>query len=126
MLYHPPNQKFNAGGTNFDGLTKNMKDILGEKVEKVLVSSRIVNSPCCLVTGEFGWTANMECIMKAQALHDITMTSFMVSKKTLEINPNHPIIAKLNEKDLVKLLIDTSVLSSGFSLDKSALFAVSQ
>lgn len=126
MLYHPPNQKFNAGGTNFDGLTKNMKDILGEKVEKVLVSSRIVNSPCCLVTGEFGWTANMECIMKAQALHDITMTSFMVSKKTLEINPNHPIIAKLNEKDLVKLLIDTSVLSSGFSLDKPALFAVSQ
>jgi molecular chaperone HtpG len=126
MLYHPPNQKFNAGGTNFDGLTKNMKDILGEKVEKLLVSSRIVNSPCCLVTGEFGWTANMECIMKAQALHDITMTSFMVSKKTLEINPNHPIIAKLNEKDLVKLLIDTSVLSSGFSLDKPALFAVSQ
>jgi molecular chaperone HtpG len=60
------------------------------------------------------------------ALHDITMTSFMVSKKTLEINPNHPIIAKLNEKDLVKLLIDTSVLSSGFSLDKPALFAVSQ
>ena len=103
-----------------------MKDILGEKVEKVLVSSRIVNSPCCLVTGEFGWTANMECIMKAQALHDITMTSFMVSKKTLEINPNHPIIAKLNEKDLVKLLIDTSVLSSGFSLDKPALFAVLQ
>ena len=126
MLYHPPNQKFNAGGTNFDGLTKNMKDFLGEKVEKLLVSSRIVNSPCCLVTGEFGWTANMECIMKAQALHDITMTSFMVSKKTLEINPNHPIIAKLNEKDLVKLLIDTSVLSSGFSLDKPALFAVSQ
>ena len=104
-----------------------MKDILGEKVEKVLASSRIVNSPCCLVTGEFGWTANMECIMKAQALHDITMTSFMVSKKTLEINPNHdPIIAKLNEKDLVKLLIDTSVLSSGSSLDKPALFAVSQ
>ena len=126
MLYHPPNQKFNAGGTNFDGLTKNMKDFLGEKVEKLLVSSRIVNSPCCLVTGEFGWTANMECIMKAQALHDITTTSFMVSKKTLEINPNHPIIAKLNEKDLVKLLIDTSVLSSGFSLDKPALFAVSQ
>ena len=126
MLYHPPNQKFNAGGTNFDGLTKNMKDFLGEKVEKLLVSSRIVNSPCCLVTGEFGWTANMECIMKAQALHDITMTSFMVSKKTLEINPNHPIIAKLNEKDLVKLLIDNSVLSSGFSLDKPALFAVSQ
>ena len=68
MLYHPPNQKFNAGGTNFDGLTKNMKDILGENVEKVLVSSRIVNSPCCLVTGEFGWTANMECIMKAHWL----------------------------------------------------------
>jgi len=118
----------------FSGLTAKMKEILGDKVEKVLISQRVVSSPCCLVTGEFGWTANMERIMKAQALRDNSMTSFMVSKKTLEINPNHAIIVKLNEKltenandptvkDLVWLLFDTSILSSGFSLDKPAVFA---
>jgi len=118
----------------FSGLIAKMKEILGDKVEKVLISQRVVSSPCCLVTGEFGWTANMERIMKAQALRDNSMTSFMVSKKTLEINPNHAIIVKLNEKltenandptvkDLVWLLFDTSILSSGFSLDKPAVFA---
>jgi len=120
--------------TLFEGLTKKIKDILGDKVEKVLLSNRIVNSPCCLVTGEHGWTANMERIMKAQALRDNSMTSFMVSKKTLELNPSHPIISKLREKfaanendptvkDLVWLLFDTSMLTSGFSLEKPTIFA---
>ena len=111
-----------------------MKDILGDKVEKVVVSHRIDESPCVLVTSEHGWTANMERIMKAQALRDNSMTSYMVSKKTMEINPKNKIVDQLRNKaevdsadktvkDLVWLMYETSLLTSGFSLEDSSQFA---
>jgi molecular chaperone HtpG len=120
--------------TAFEPLCARIKEVLGDKVEKVTVGSRIVKSPCVLVTGQFGWSANMERIMKAQALRDNTMTSYMISKKTMEINPNHPIISTLKERfesdstdstatDLVVLMYETSLLASGFSLEDASGFA---
>merc|ERR1719385_417214 len=127
-------KKFEEAKTKFESLCKVMKDILDKKVEKVIVSNRLVSSPCCIVTSQYGWTANMERIMKAQALRDSSTLGYMAAKKQLEINPEHPIMETLRKKaeadkndksvkDLVMLLYETALLASGFGLEDPMVHA---
>ena len=109
-----------------------MKETLGTQVEKVTVSNRLTDTQCVLVTSKFGWSANMERIMKAQAMGDNRASDYMKGKKTMEINPSSPVIAQLRKlkeagskeaADSCQLLFDTALLTSGFSIDKPSVFA---
>merc|ERR1719336_221428 len=126
-------KSFEEKKASFEGLCKKMKEILGDKVEEVLVGDQMVDSPASLVTTEFGWSANMQRIMKAQVLRDSQMSSFMVGKKKMQVNPDHTIMLELRNKfsadasdrtvkDLVWLLFETALLTSGFSLDDPTQF----
>ncbi|PQQ17068.1 heat shock protein 90-5 chloroplastic [Prunus yedoensis var. nudiflora] len=108
-----------------------IKQQLGDKVAKVQVSKRLSSSPCVLVSGKFGWSANMERLMKAQALGDTASLEFMRGRRILEVNPDHPIVKDLkaacknapdstDAKRAVDLLYDTALISSGFTPDSPA------
>jgi len=127
-------KQFEEEKAKTEALAKLMKEVLDDRIEKCVITNRMVDSPCSLVTGEYGWSANMERIMKAQALRDNSQMGYMSSKKTLEINPFNAIIQSLRTKaeseesnktvkDLIFLLFDTALLTSGFTLDEPTQFA---
>jgi len=118
----------------FEGLTTWLKEALDGKVESVAVSNRVTESPCVLVTSKFGWSANMEKIMRAQTMGDARAMEYMKGKKVMEINPAHPIILDLRAQVEARsagpaaeatalLLYETSLLTSGFSVESPSAFA---
>merc|ERR1712093_271015 len=75
-----------------------IKDILGKKVEKVSISKHLVSSPVVVLSADYGWTAQMEKVMKSQAFADQSKFEFMKSKRMFEVNPRHPMIIELNNR----------------------------
>merc|ERR1712054_184778 len=115
-------------------VTEGLAKVLGSMVEKVVISTRVVESLAVLVTSKYGYSANMERIMKPQAFADQKQAAYMMSKKTMEVNPRHPIVTELNKllkdnadsedaKDLGNLLYDTALINSGFTMEKTDEFA---
>ncbi|KAF8668785.1 hypothetical protein HU200_051977 [Digitaria exilis] len=117
----------------FKGLCKVIKEVLGDKVEKVVISDRLIDSPCCLVIGEHERTTNRESITKALYLRDSSMATYIPSKKTMEINPENNIIDEIRKRaeadknnksvnDVIMLLFETALVTSGLSLKDSNTF----
>jgi heat shock protein 90kDa beta len=122
----------------FKPLTGFLKGIYGDKVDKVVVSSRLANAPCVIVTSQYGYSANLERLMRSQAFADPSKKEHLVARKTMEINPRHPVMVELNNRlgddeaakasveqntDLANLLYDSALLNSGFSMDDTKSFS---
>ncbi|KAG0477801.1 hypothetical protein HPP92_012520 [Vanilla planifolia] len=122
---------------SFKELTKWWKTTLAsENVDSVTISNRLDNTPCIVVTSKYGWSANMEKIMQAQTLSDASKQAYMRGKRVLEVNPRHPIIKELRErvavdpedeslKQTARLIYQTALMESGFSLTDPKEFASS-
>ncbi|XP_036845601.1 endoplasmin [Oncorhynchus mykiss] len=121
----------------YEPLTTWMKDsALKDKIEKAILSQRLTKSPCALVASQYGWSGNMERIMKAQAYQtgkDISTNYYASQKKTLEINPKHPLIKEMLKRistdakdqtasDLAMVLFETATLRSGYQLQDTKAY----
>merc|ERR1719487_2542815 len=111
----------------FKPLLDYVKELLGKKVEKVQISKHLVNSPVVVLSADYGWTAQMEKVMKSQAFADQSKFEFMKSKRMFEINPRHPMVIELNSrvkdgnaddatKDMVVSLYLSAVVAAGYQL----------
>ncbi|XP_018585655.1 endoplasmin [Scleropages formosus] len=124
-------EKREALEKEYEPLTTWLKDkALKDKIEKAILSQRLTKSPCALVASQYGWSGNMERIMKAQAYQtgkDISTNYYASQKKTLEVNPKHPLIREILKRvnndaedqtaaDLAVVLFETATLRSGYQL----------
>eukprot|EP01026_Neomeris_dumetosa_P042214 TRINITY_DN3508_c0_g1_i9.p1 TRINITY_DN3508_c0_g1~~TRINITY_DN3508_c0_g1_i9.p1 ORF type:complete len:797 (+),score=132.75 TRINITY_DN3508_c0_g1_i9:64-2391(+) len=120
----------------YEPVTDFMKEVLQDRVEKVAVSSRLIDSPCIVVTTNFGWSANMERLMRAQQMADAKHSDFLKGKKIMEINPNNEIVRgiksmidsgdnemRVKARQVANVMFETALLTSGFSLDSPKDFA---
>merc|ERR1712159_571047 len=121
-------------GETHKKLTDWLKETLGSKVEKAVVSNRLLDSPATIVSSQYGWSTNMERIMKAQTMGSNDKSQQMVSQKTLEINPAHPIVRELKSRveaddkdkeaiDIAHTLFDVSLIGTGLTPSDPTEFA---
>merc|ERR1711988_1788368 len=117
----------------FKDLTTFLKEEFKDDVEKVTISMRLVESPATIATSQYGWSANMERIQKAQALGSADKQSYMQARKTFELNPRHPIVIKIHDllkddnkeaaSEMGRMLFDSALLTSGFQVEDGVAFA---
>jgi heat shock protein 90kDa beta len=120
----------------FEPLTSFIKNILSDDVEKVVLSTRLVHSPCAVVATQNGWTGNMERVIMAQAsAKDNPMLSFFsMQKKVFEINPKHKLISSLltkikenpkskSAREVISVMFDSGLVQSGYTLKNTKRFS---